>query len=211
MRSWPKTKSVRDIQIFLGFTNFYQRFIQGFSKIARPLTSMLKTTKSAENLSLMMAENADVGSIGGDRKDEMVERLSFISKNSNGAMGYLTPGAKLAFTQLRQAFTEALILRHFNPKCHIQIEIDASGYAIGRVLSQLTLDNLGQWHLIVYYSWKILPAKTRYKTHNDKLLAIVEAFKTWQHYLKDYKHKVLILTNHNNLRGFMNTKSLSFR
>ena len=27
-------------------------------------------------------------------------------------------------------------------------------------------------------------AKTRYKTHNGKLFAIVKAFKTWKHYLK---------------------------
>ena len=33
-----------DIQVFLGFANFYRRFIKGFSKIAAPLTSMLKIT-----------------------------------------------------------------------------------------------------------------------------------------------------------------------
>ena len=44
VKDWPKPKSVRNIQVFLGFANFYQRFIQGFSRIAAPLTSMLKTT-----------------------------------------------------------------------------------------------------------------------------------------------------------------------
>ena len=44
VRKWPEPKSVRDIQVFLGFANFYRRFIQGFSRIAAPLTSMLKTT-----------------------------------------------------------------------------------------------------------------------------------------------------------------------
>ena len=57
----------------------------------------------------------------------------------------------------------------------------------------------------------MIPAKTRYKTHDSKLLAIVETFKTWQHCLKDCKHKVLVHTNHNNLRRFMDTKSLSSR
>ena len=56
------------------------------------------------------------------------------------AMGYLTPKAREAFTQLRQAFTKAPILRHFDPECHIRIETDASGYAIGGVLSQLNSD-----------------------------------------------------------------------
>ena len=54
-------------------------------------------------------------------------------------------------------------------------------------------------------------AETKYETHNGELLAIVEAFKTWRHYLKDCKHEVLVLTDHNNLRWFIDTKSLSSR
>ena len=50
---------------------------------------------------------------------------------------FLTPEARSAFNRLRLAFTEAPILRHFDPECHIRIETDASGYAIGSVLSQL--------------------------------------------------------------------------
>ena len=57
----------------------------------------------------------------------------------------------------------------------------------------------------------MIPAKTRYETHNGELLAIVEAFKTWRHYLEGCKHEVLVLTDHNNLRRFMDTKSLSSR
>ena len=57
----------------------------------------------------------------------------------------------------------------------------------------------------------MIPAKTRYKTHDGELLAIVEAFKTWRHYLEGCKHEVLVLTDHNNLRRFMDTKSLSSR
>ena len=57
----------------------------------------------------------------------------------------------------------------------------------------------------------MIPAKTWYKTHDGKLLAIVKAFKIWRHYLEDCKHHVVVLTDHNNLRRFMNTKSLSSR
>ena len=58
---------------------------------------------------------------------------------------------------------------------------------------------------------KIIPAKTRYKTYNGKLLAIIEAFKTWKHYLKSGKHEVLVLTDYNNFQRFIDTKNLSFR
>lgn len=56
---------------------------------------------------------------------------------------FLTPNAKKAFNHLCQAFIKASILQYFNPKYHIQIEIDASSYAISGLLSQLTLDSLG--------------------------------------------------------------------
>ena len=83
---------------------------------------------------------------------------------------------------MKQAFTEAPILQHFDPECHIRIETNASGYAIGGVLSQLTSDHLtsnqGQRHPVAYFSRKMIPAETRYKTYDDELLAIVEAFKT---------------------------------
>ena len=57
---------------------------------------------------------------------------------------FLTLRAKLAFIELRQAFVKAPILYHFDLERHIQIEKDVSGYATGRVLSQLTSDDLGQ-------------------------------------------------------------------
>ena len=42
VKQWSESQSVQDIQVFLRFANFYQQFIQGFSRIAAPLTSMLK-------------------------------------------------------------------------------------------------------------------------------------------------------------------------
>ena len=40
---WFEPQLVRNIQVFLGFLNSNQQFIQGFSKFATLLTSMLKT------------------------------------------------------------------------------------------------------------------------------------------------------------------------
>lgn len=39
---WPKPTTVKELQHFLGFTNFYWRFIRNYSTIASPLTSLLK-------------------------------------------------------------------------------------------------------------------------------------------------------------------------
>ena len=48
---------------------------------------------------------------------------------------FLTPKARSAFNRLRLTFTKAPILWHFDPECYIWIEIDASDYVIGGVLS----------------------------------------------------------------------------
>ena len=144
-----------------------------------------------------MAENAQFGSIGGggNYEDEMVKRSPLTSKNLNRTIGYLNPNAKQTFTQLKQAFTKAPIPQHFDPEYHIRTKTNASGYTIGGLLRQLTLDNLSQWYLVAFYSQKMILAKTRYKTYNNELLAIVEASKTCWHYLETCKHKVLIFTN----------------
>ncbi len=55
----------------------------------------------------------------------------------------------------------------------------------------------------------MIPAEIWYETDNQELLAIVEVFKTWRHYLEDCKYKVLVLTDYNNFRWFMDTKNLS--
>ncbi|KAK3535066.1 hypothetical protein QTP70_003030 [Hemibagrus guttatus] len=42
VRNWPTPTSVKDLQRFLGFANFYQWFIQDYSSITSPLTSLLR-------------------------------------------------------------------------------------------------------------------------------------------------------------------------
>lgn len=66
------------------------------------------------------------------------------SRNIEAGLGFFTSAARLAFTKLRQVFVKAPILHHFDPKYHIQMKIDASKYAISKILSQMTLDSLGQ-------------------------------------------------------------------
>jgi hypothetical protein len=39
---WPTPESVHDIQIFLGFANFYRRFIRGYSRTIAAITKLLK-------------------------------------------------------------------------------------------------------------------------------------------------------------------------
>jgi len=41
--NWKGPRSVKDVQIFLGFANLYRRFLENFSKVCKPITDPLKT------------------------------------------------------------------------------------------------------------------------------------------------------------------------
>jgi len=42
VKAWRAPASVKDVQIFIGFANFYRRFIKHFSAICVPITNLLK-------------------------------------------------------------------------------------------------------------------------------------------------------------------------
>jgi hypothetical protein len=43
--SWNAPMSVGNVQSFLGLTGYYQMFIEGFSKITKPMTELLEKDK----------------------------------------------------------------------------------------------------------------------------------------------------------------------
>jgi hypothetical protein len=43
--SWKTPTSVSDIRSFLGLAGYYRRFIDGFSKISKPMTELLEKDK----------------------------------------------------------------------------------------------------------------------------------------------------------------------
>ena len=73
VKKWSEPKLIWDIQVLLGFANFYWQFIQGFSKIAASLTLMLKTTMSSQMLDANKVLTAD--EIGGiEDGDKLIKK-----------------------------------------------------------------------------------------------------------------------------------------
>ena len=41
VKAWAIPKTVTDVRSFLGFTNYYRRFIKDYAKVARPLNALI--------------------------------------------------------------------------------------------------------------------------------------------------------------------------
>ena len=48
MKEWEQPRNVTDIRSLLGLASYYHRFIENFSKIAKPMTNLLKKTNEFE-------------------------------------------------------------------------------------------------------------------------------------------------------------------
>ena len=45
VKNWSVPKNLKDVKNFLGFSNFYKRFIRGFSTLATPITKLSRKNK----------------------------------------------------------------------------------------------------------------------------------------------------------------------
>jgi len=87
-----------------------------------------------------------------------------------------------AFEELKEKIISQLVLFLPKRKGKFRIETDASGYAIGGVLSQ---EQEGKWKLIAFLSRTMQLAERNYEIYDKELLAIVEALTKWRQYLLD--------------------------
>ena len=102
-----------------------------------------------------------------------------------------------AFDQLKNAFTMAPILRHFDYEREIIVETNASDYVSAGILSQY--DDDGILHPVAFYSKKHSPAECNYEIYDKELLAIIPAFEEWRPHLEGSSHPIQVLTDHKNL------------
>jgi hypothetical protein len=112
-----------------------------------------------------------------------------------------------AFDALKLAIRTGPVLALPDPALPFVVHTDASGFAVGAVLSQKQPD--GALRPIAFLSKKMLDAETRYPTHEQELLAIIVALKSWRHYL--HGRKFTVCTDHHSLQYFKTQPMLSGR
>jgi hypothetical protein len=89
--------------------------------------------------------------------------------------------ARSALVTSKHLFTVAPILVHFHPEKPTVVETDASDFTLGAVLSQI--QEIKRLHPVAYHSRKFKPAEINYDVHDKERLAVVTAFKEWEHML----------------------------
>ena len=130
--------------MFLGFANFYKRFIRNFGRIAALLISMFQTrndetlsnqgTKDKRNETALAGVNSGGVSSGVSENIKNLSTAINLAKKSkliklkkaglpnikaDSRTDFLTPEAKKAFIHLQKAFIKAPILKHFDPEHYI--------------------------------------------------------------------------------------------
>ena len=103
-----------------------------------------------------------------------------------------------AFNELKRLLTSSPILAYPIPGLEYILDSDASGEALGSVLSQI---QDGHERVIGYYSRSFTRAERNYCVTRRELLAIVDSVKHWHCYL--YGSKCTVRTDHGSLAWLM--------
>lgn len=157
--------SIKELQIFLGLTGYYRKFIEKYAHIAGPLFNLLK-------------------------KDTEYQW----SKECQGA-----------WEALKEKLISYPILTSPNPILPFQLHTDASGVALGAILSQN--DQNGHERVVAYASRTLSDAEKHYGISEKECLGVVWGIKMFRTYLAGSKFTVL--TDHSALKWLLTLKDVT--
>ena len=113
------------------------------------------------------------------------------------------------FKELKDQFTKELVLAVPDLDKKLRVEVDASDYATGGMLS-MEVEN-GRWKPVAFLSKSLNETERNYKIHDKKMLVIIKGLETWRHLLEGAQFRFEIWTDHKNLEYFMKAQKLNRR
>ena len=147
---WKRPQTETELRSFLGFANYYRRFIKDYSKIAGPLNKLLGGTSTKKKKK--------------PKSTQKVAEIAFPDKWTNECTD--------AFDRLKQALISAPVLGYPDFTKPFIVETDASFQGLGAVLSQ---DQEQGRVVVAYGSRSLRPAEKnmeRYSSMKLELLAL---------------------------------------
>jgi len=114
-----------------------------------------------------------------------------------------------AFRELKERFIKEPVLAAPDLDKKMRMEMDASDYATGGVLSMECKDGL--WRPVAFLSKSLNETERNYEIHDKEMLAIIRGLEVWRHLLEGAQYKFEIWTDHKNLEYFMKVQKLNRR
>uniref|UniRef100_A0A0K8TJV5 RNA-directed DNA polymerase n=1 Tax=Lygus hesperus TaxID=30085 RepID=A0A0K8TJV5_LYGHE len=116
-----------------------------------------------------------------------------------------TQECALAFHDLKRALTNAPVLGHARPELPYILDVDASGTAVGAVLSQQQ-GEAEEETVLAYYSRCLSRPERNYCVTRKELLALKLALEHFRHYGLNSGTPILVRTDHASLQWLRNFK-----
>jgi len=110
---------------------------------------------------------------------------------------------------LKERFTKEPVLAASDIDKKMRIEVDASDYMMGSVLSIECGDGL--WRPVAFLSKSLNETERNYEIHDKEMLAIIRGLEAWRHLLEGVQTKFEIWMDHKNLEYFMKAQKLNKR
>ena len=114
-----------------------------------------------------------------------------------------------AFRELKERFTKEPVLAALDLDKKMRMEVDASDYAMGGVLSMEGKDRL--WRPVAFLLKLLNETERNYEIHDKEMLAIIRGLENWRHLSEGAQFKFEIWTDHKNLEYFMKAQKLNRR
>lgn len=177
--NWPTPACTKEVQVFLGFVNFYRKFIPGYATIADPLYSLLKGDPTA--------------------------RLSKHSRKKHPTKDWEWGEAQnTAFIKLKELLANPPILSYPDFDKEFVVHVDACRNGLGAVLYQ---KNGKKLEVLAYASKALVPSEKNYSAHKLEFLGLKWAVTVkFRHYL--YGKPFTVYTDHNPLAYVLTTAKL---
>ncbi|KAL1254368.1 hypothetical protein QQF64_016597 [Cirrhinus molitorella] len=188
LKDWPRPSTRRELKCFLGFAGYYRRFVEGYSKIAKPL-------------------NCLTAGYNPPRKRGKIYKREKPNTpaNPNAPIGEgWTAECEGAFRTLIDKLTSAPILAFANPQLPYVLHTDACREGLGAALYQ---EQEGKLRVIAYASRGLSKSERNYPTHKLEYLALKWAVcEKFSDYL--YGTEFTVLTDNNPLTYVLTTAKL---
>jgi hypothetical protein len=176
IKNYPKPRTVTELKGFLGLASYYRRFIKDFSSIAKPLNDLQKDLEYKK-----------------DVKQKIQNQSIEITKKWK-------EDQEKSFETLKEKLCTTPVLAYPDFEKDFILHTDASGFALGAVLSQIGEDK--KEHPIYYASKSLTKAEQNYSTTELECYAVVWAVEKFYQYLEGNNFK--IITDHYALKWLKN-------